>query len=203
PPPTRQKGAWACGSGGVFFPRGGPPLNLEWHHGLRHDRRGCDVAEPWGALQWDIPPRGGLSHPEVQQGPAVGSRAERFDPVKYRDQGERAARSRMGFYLRSAGRVRSLFAASGQWPALGGSERRHTAHQPGLERRLEPGRAILQFRGLFGRQFTLWHLDRFPAKLADFGRCFGLRSDGRFVRFLADRLAGNYLRRGRYRGLPI
>ena len=90
-----------------------------------------------------------------------------------------------------------------QWTALGGPERRHTAHQPGRGRRLEPGRAILQFRGLFGRQFTLWHLDRFPAKLADFGRCFCLRSDGRFVRFLADRLAGNYLRRGRYRGLPI
>ena len=67
---------------------------------------------------------------------------------------------------------------------------------------LEPGRAILQFRGLFGRQFTLWHLDPFPAKLADFGRCFCLRSAGRFVRFLADRLPGNYLRRGQYRKLP-
>jgi hypothetical protein len=88
------------------------------------------------------------------------------------------------------------------WTALGGPERRRATHQPGLGLRLEPGRAILQFRGLFGRQFTLWHLDRFPAKLADFGRCFCLRSDGRFVRFLADRLAGNYLRWGQYRKLP-
>ena len=122
---------------------------------------------------------------------------------KHRNQGEGAVRGRMGFYLRPAGRVRSLFPAVLQWTALGGPERRRAAHQPKLGRRLEPGRAILQFRGLFGRQFALWHLDRFPTKLADFGRCFCLRSDGRFVRFFADRLAGNYLRRGRYRRLPI
>jgi len=159
--------------------------------------------EPWGALQWDIRRRGRLSHPEVQQSRAVESRTERFEQFKHRHQGQGAARSRLGFHLRSAGRLRSLFSAIIQWTALGGSECRRAAHQPKLELRLEPGRAVLQFRRLFGRQFTVWHLDRFPAKLADVGRCFCLRSDGRFVRFLADRLPGDYLRRGRYRGLPI
>src|SRR5216684_2012735 len=77
----------------------------------------------------------------------------------------------MGFCVRSAGRVQSLFTAIRQWTGVGVSERRRPAHQPKLERRLEPCRAILQFRRLFGRQFTnLWHLDRFPAKLTDFGQ---------------------------------
>src|SRR5260370_38714906 len=85
------------------------PTDLEWHHGLRHDRRWRDVAEPWGALQWDIRRRGRLSHPEVQQSPAVGSRAERFDPVEHRNQRERAVRSRMGFNFEFPARLRSYF----------------------------------------------------------------------------------------------
>jgi len=67
----------------------------------------------------------------------------------------------MGFYLRSAGRVRSLFPAPLQRTALGGPECRRAAHQPGFGFRLEPGRAILQFRGLFGRQFTYGTLTLF------------------------------------------
>ena len=94
---------------------------LTWHgitlYGV--DRRGRDVDEPWGALQRDIRRRGRLSYPEVQQPRAVESRAKRLDPVKHRDQGEGTARCGMDFYLRSAGRVRSLFPATRQWTEVG------------------------------------------------------------------------------------
>ena len=71
-------------------------------------------------------------------------------------------------------------------------------------RRFKPGGPVLQFGGLPGRQFAdLRHADGFPAKRADFGRRACLRSDGRFIRILADRLAGDDLRRRRYRRLQI
>ena len=66
-----------------------------------------------------------------------------------------------------------------------GSKRRRAADEPELERQLEPGWAILQFRRLFGRQLTLRHIDGFPTKRADFGRCCCLRSDGRLNAFSA------------------
>src|ERR1700724_2387413 len=101
------------------------------------------MAEPWGAVQWHIRRRGRLYHPEVQQSRAVESCAERFVQFKHRDQGERAVRSRMGFYLRAAGRVRSLFPAIIQWTALGGSERWRAAHHADQAAR-DIGKAVFE-----------------------------------------------------------
>ena len=55
----------------------------------------------------------------------------------------------------------------------------------------EPSGSVLQRRGLCGYQFAdLWHLDRWPAKFPYLGRCHCIRSPGRFVCFLADRISG-------------
>ena len=79
---------------GVSQPRGlcryELPADLAWDHGLRHDRRGRYVAEPWDAVQWSTSLGAGISHLEEQQSRALGSRTERLEPVKYRNQGERA-----------------------------------------------------------------------------------------------------------------
>src|SRR5438046_3089705 len=66
----------------------------------------------------------------------------------------------------------------------------------------EPSRPVVQWQRLCRRQLSeLWHADGFSAELADVRRCSRVRSDGRVLRVLSHRLAGNHLRRRQHRKL--
>src|SRR5258707_10355961 len=126
-------------------------------------------------------------------------RVNKFDNWNQRNKADRLEHFRS---LCSGRRLRSLFVETLQWTGIGRSQRRHSPEPANRVGRFESSRPVVQWQRLCWRQFAdLWHADRFPAELADLRWCTRLRSDGRLLRLLAHRLAGNNLRRRQYRKL--
>src|SRR5262249_62249310 len=99
-------------------------------------------------------------------------------------------------------RLRSLFIQITHRTGTGCSQRRRPPGPANLVGRFEPSRPVVQRQRLCRPQLSeLWHADGLPAERADVRRCPRVRSDERFLRLLAHRLAGINLRRRQYRKL--